>query len=217
MINKQAPDIKAIIFDYGEVLTATHDPEATLKHRSILARQLGLDPAELWPYLFEGKAARKWFTGQYSREEFWQNVLEPRGIAETGEIKAFADAIFVGSEDLNPEMTDLLRELKGKYKLAVLSNASWTEPELQDRIFSENGSLQGVFDVIVTSRTVGAVKPDIEIFLNVLTRLDVRPEQAVFVDDLATFTNAASKLGIYAHRFTTPAQFRAYLAELNVL
>jgi len=217
MNNKQAPDIKAIIFDYGEVLTATHDPEATLARRSILARQLDLEPAELWPYLFEGPAARKWFTGRYSREEFWQKVLEPRGVAESGEIEAFADAIFVGSDNLNPEMADLLQELRGKYKLAVLSNASWTEPELQDRIRSDNGSLEGVFDVIVTSRSVGAVKPDVEIFLNVLSRLDVRPEQAVFVDDLATFTNAASNLGIYAHWFTTPAQFRAYLVNLGIL
>lgn len=217
MTNKQVPDIKAIIFDYGEVLTATRNPEATQTQRSILARQLDLDPAELWPYLFEGPAARKWFTGQYSREEFWRKVLEPRGIRQPSEMKAFADAIFLGSDSLNPEMTSLIKELQGKYKLAVLSNASWTEPELQDRIYGENGFLQGVFDVIVTSRTVGAVKPDVEIFLNVLSRLDVRPDQAVFVDDLVTFTNAASSLGIYAHWFTTPAQFRAYLTKLGVL
>jgi putative hydrolase of the HAD superfamily len=215
--NKQIPDIRAIIFDYGEVLTATHDPEATLTHRSNLARQLDLDPVDLWPYLFEGPAARKWFTGHYSREEFWQKVLEPRGVVDSGEINTFADAIFVGSNGLNPEMAGLVKELQGKYKLAVLSNASWTEPELQERIYGANGSLEGVFDVIVTSRTVGAVKPDVEIFLNVLSRLDVRPEQAVFVDDLTTFVNAASNLGIYAHWFTTPTQFRAYLAELGVL
>jgi putative hydrolase of the HAD superfamily len=217
MTNKSVPDIKAIIFDYGEVLTATHNPEATRTQRSILARQLDLDPAELWPYLFEGPAARKWFTGQYSREEFWRKVLEPRGVTESGDINAFADAIFIGSDSLNPEMANLLRELHGKYKMAVLSNASWTEPELQKRIYGDNGSLKGVFDVIVTSRSVGAVKPDVEIFLNVLSRLDVRPAQAVFVDDLVTFTNAASRLGIYAHWFTTPAQFRAYLTELGVL
>lgn len=114
-------------------------------------------------------------------------------------------------------MVVLLQELRGKYKLTVLSNASWTETELQDRIYNEDSSLEDVFDVIVTSTTVGAVKPDVEIYLNVLSRLGVRPEQAVFVNDLAAFTNAASNLGIHAHRFTKPTQFRLYLSKLIVL
>jgi putative hydrolase of the HAD superfamily len=209
--------IKAIIFDYGQVLNATEDTRETADRRARLAAQIGLEPSELWPYLFEGEAARKWMTGRLNWDDFWLAVLEPKGISDPAEIEAFSDAVFADADELHPDMIALLGELKGRYKLAVLSNATWNELEMQEMLCKQLGLPEDSFDAVITSTSVGTTKPDPAIFRHALARLDVLPEESLFVDDLASFTAAAAGLGMRAHTFTTPAALRTYLEEIHVL
>jgi putative hydrolase of the HAD superfamily len=208
--------IKAIIFDYGQVLNAPVDTEYIADRRSRLAKILDLETEELWPYLFEGEPAQRWMTGQLDWDGYWRAVLKPRGVADPDEIESFARDVFEGNKVLHPDMVELLFELRGKYKLAVLSNASWTEPEMESKFANEYGLPEDLFDTIETS-SMGTTKPDPVIYKEVLRRLDVRPEQAIFTDDLANFTVAAGELGIHSHTFTTPEFFRAFLEENDVL
>jgi putative hydrolase of the HAD superfamily len=209
--------IKAIIFDFGDVLTAPVDRAANEAHRVMLAQKLNVPSEELWTYLFEGEPSRKWMTGLIDWDEFWSEVLAPKGITDPAEVEAFASIVFSGTDKLNPEMMALLNDLHGRYKLAVLSNASWTAEELEKILYNDHEVPQGFFDVVVTSTSAGAVKPDRDIFQYVLTALNVRPEEAVFTDDLPNFIDAASGLGIHARLFTSPDNFRAFLRELGVL
>ena len=118
---------------------------------------------------------------------------------------------------MNGEMAEIIGELQGHYRLAVLSNTSWSEDYLKQMLYGEMGLPTNTFDVVVTSGSVGAAKPDPQIFQHALERLVVEPQEAVFTDDLANFTDAALKLGIKVHTFTLPAAFRQYLLEIGVL
>lgn len=209
--------IKAIIFDMGQVLDAPNDPEEAEARRAELAKMLGIDPSELWTYLFEGDASKKWMTGQITEHEFWNSVLGPNGINNRDEMEAFARKTFADTGTLNHEMAVLLKELRGRYKLAVLSNVSWNESKLTRLLYNEMGIPEGTFDEIIASSSVGVTKPDPRIYLHTLERLEVGPEEAIFTDDLESFTRAAAALGIHAHTFTTPAGLRAYLEEMAVL
>lgn len=209
--------IKAIIFDFGQVLNEPEDTVASRAHRAQLARRLDLEPAELWPYLFEGEAARQWLTGRMTWNEFWTAVLEPRGIDDAAEIEAFAEEIFAETGQISEQMVSLLQELKGKYKLAVLSNATWTEEEMRAMLQNDFGLSPDLFDVVVTSTSFGVTKPDPRIYWQVLDRLGVLAEEAIFTDDLASFTAAAARLGIHTHTFTTPRALRDFLVQMDVL
>lgn len=209
--------IKAIIFDYGQVLNATEDPGETAARRARLAAQLDLEPSELWPYLFEGEAAHQWMTGRLGWDDFWAAVLGPKGISDPAEIEAFSSAVFADADELHPDMVSLLAELKGHYRLAVLSNATWSEPEMEEMFYGQLGLPAGTFDAVITSTSLGTTKPDPAVFHHALARLDVLPEEALFVDDLASFTAAAAGLGMRTHTFTNPAAFRRYLEELGML
>ncbi len=55
--------LRAVIFDFGQVLNAPTDPQAVESHRAVLAEKLKLSPDDLWPYLFEGEPGRRWMTG----------------------------------------------------------------------------------------------------------------------------------------------------------
>jgi len=74
---------------------------------------------------------------------------------------------------------DVLRELSGRYKVALLSNTMSDQP----RELLEDGGLDGYFDLIVCSRDTGVRKPNPEIFRLVLSGLGVEPGEAIHVGD----------------------------------
>jgi HAD superfamily hydrolase (TIGR01509 family) len=207
--------IKAILFDYGEVLTAWVDREAALARQASLAAKLGVPVQDLWHYLFGSEIAHRWFMGEIEQDQFWRETLEPHGLADSETAVAFGQELFQSVNRVNPEMIDLLRRLHGRYKLAVLSNASWTEEELTERLARQIGQ-EGLFTAVMTSYSLGYAKPNPAIFLAALERLEVAPEEAVFTDDLAPAAAAAARLGIPAHHFTTPAAFKEFLTELGI-
>ncbi len=75
----------------------------------------------------------------------------------------------------------------------------------------------GWFDDIVISGQVGVIKPDPRIFRILLDRHGVRPEQAVFIDDVPNNAAAASAIGIQGIHFSSPAQLRRDLAACGLL
>ena len=207
--------IQGIIFDFGQVLTAPVDMKTVTQNRAHLARRIGIKTDELWPYLFEGEPAMRLMTDQIEWEAFWVEVLYPKGITDPAEIKAFSEAVFEGSDMVHPDMNKLVQELHGRYKLAVLSNANWSERELTFEI-AERGGQPELFDTIISSASVGYAKPHPAIYQATLDRLQLTADQCIFTDDLNDFVVAAANMGFHAHTFTSPAALRQYLKEKGV-
>ena len=84
---------------------------------------------------------------------------------------------------------DVLEYLKPKYKLAILTNgdskAQWGKVNLS--------GVDSYMDYIIASGDIGIHKPDIRIFQHVCQRLDVKPEECIFVGD----TFSTDILGAY--------------------
>ena len=72
----------------------------------------------------------------------------------------------------------LLRELKSRYSLAIVSNFYGNLPAICKEL-----GLSPYFDVIIDSAQVGFLKPDPRIFNCALGALGAKPDQAVFVGD----------------------------------
>ena len=81
---------------------------------------------------------------------------------------------------LKPETLDVLKALKGKYKLAVLSNGQ--SKSQHDKI--SHCEMDDYFEEIVVSGDIGINKPNKEIFEIMAERLDCKPEECVFVGDV---------------------------------
>ena len=88
---------------------------------------------------------------------------------------------------------ELIKELKGDYTLAMLTNVP-SRYSLDQRF--NPGELDELFDVIVASGEVGWDKPAPEIYTMTVERIGVKPEECLFIDDIPAFTEAAAKLGI---------------------
>jgi epoxide hydrolase-like predicted phosphatase len=88
-----------------------------------------------------------------------------------------------------PDMNGLVhRARKNGIKTALLSN-SW------GNTYPRHG-WDDMFDEVVISGEVGMRKPDADIYHHTLDLLKVKPEESVFVDDLAHNIKAASDLGM---------------------
>jgi putative hydrolase of the HAD superfamily len=205
--------LKAVIFDFGNVLDYVDDAAAWEAHVDQMARTVGLTGQALWQHLYDSSAWQAVKRGRITPADFWRVTLTPFGITDHHAQQQFAAKLLGARDAVHPAMLKLLHELRPHYKLAVLSNtdvvemASW---------LAEHHGLTGLFDVVVSSAAVGLSKPEAEIYELTLRLLNVMPHQALFIDDRVRNTAAAEALGIPSIVFTTPDALCAALAERGV-
>jgi putative hydrolase of the HAD superfamily len=209
---KDTPSIKAVIFDVGGVLDRAGDPTAEEASRQRLAAELGLELDEMWRRFYQSDPWYLARIGEIDDAEFWNRNLVPLGIVDPTQQAAFSERLFEFKE-VTPAMRGLLEDLHGRVKLGIISNASDTlEIGLEERY-----RITHYFDVIINSARVGFAKPEPEIYVLALDRLEVAPEEAVFTDDQQHNVDAAVALGMHATLFAGVEEFRAYLIQLRVL
>ncbi|MFI5729331.1 HAD family hydrolase [Kribbella sp. NPDC051587] len=106
-----------------------------------------------------------------------------------------------------PAMNALVRRAKGHgIRTALLSN-SWGNTYPRD-------TWDGMFDDIVISGEVGLRKPEPEIFLLAARRVNLRPAECVFVDDLEVNVDGARALGMTGILHTSYDETRRELESL---
>ncbi|MDP2749477.1 MAG: HAD-IA family hydrolase [Nanoarchaeota archaeon] len=195
--------IKAIIFDYGGVLSA----EASLQSfGAYYAPKFGKNPEEFSKLIIENwRLAR---VSDISSKLFWKNLAEFIGIAPDVLRKDFL--AFFGFRE---EVFELVKELKKKkYKLGLLSNQieDWLEEVIENRKFNKT------FDVIVTSYKSRIAKPDVSIFEEIVEKLKVKPAECIYIDDLKRNIPPAKQLGMKTILFTDLKQLKKELAAFSV-
>jgi 2-haloacid dehalogenase len=86
---------------------------------------------------------------------------------------------FCNACDFEEYATDILSQLHGRYRLAIISNGIGEAQ--RSRLLA--GGIDHYFDALVISDEVGYWKPDKEIFDEALKRLNINPSEALFVGD----------------------------------
>ena len=112
-----------------------------------------------------------------------------------------------------PETVKVLKELKNAgLRLYALTNWSHeTFPIARDRF-----PFLGWFDGIVVSGEERLIKPDPAIFHRLLTRYNVEPRRAIYIDDSPLNVSAAAEIGFRALQFVEAAQLRRDLIGLGL-
>jgi epoxide hydrolase-like predicted phosphatase len=196
--------IKAIIFDFGRVISA-QKPMSLFRSYE---KDLGLSPGTLNRTMFGSPVWQEVLTGRKTADDYWREIGPALGLHTPNEIHAFRRR-YHADEAVNVGVLDLIHRLHGHYRLAVLSNS----PSGLARWLAD-WEILDLFDVVVCSGDEGMVKPDPAIFELTLERLDVMPEEAVFIDDYPGHVEAAQALGLYGIHFTTPEALAVELDEL---
>lgn len=201
-------EIEAVVFDFGGVLVPTVEQVPYADHES----RLGLAPGALREILWRSPDWRLAEVGAISDREYWQRIGARLGLGTGEEIRGFVHHLFSGVQ-ADERMVGLVRQLRGRYRTGLLSNASDLLPEL----IQERYGLGGLFDVEVISAIEGMAKPDPAIYRVALQRLGTLPEATVFVDDAERNVEAARALGIKAIHFVGYEAMVSELHELGVV
>lgn len=97
------------------------------------------------------------------------------------------------------ERVELLRSLKPKYRLFLLSNTNAIHLKAFQELYKEtfnNGSLDDLFDKVYYSHLLGLRKPSKQVYEHVLRDNDLVPEETLFIDDALVNVEAARKTGM---------------------
>jgi len=198
--------LRNIVFDLGNVLFK-FDPDEILDNLfkdSVIKSKLkeAVFKTSIWKELDRGtlsfEEAKKIFNEKNPtiKEEIdlllkeWKNYLHP----------------------IN-ENIEILSKLKEKNKLFVLSN-------FHDDAFNyirERYSFFDIFDGMVVSYKEKLLKPEKEIYLLLLKRYNLNPEETFFVDDMVENIKAAEELGIKGILYTDSQSLRELLKREDVL
>lgn len=194
--------IRAVIFDFGNVLTMPQD-ESRIEEMSRLA---GLDREQ---FLSAYRRLRlDYDRGTLDVETYWKEVLRSGGVAEArvaelnGEfVRSMTDSDIASWMVIRPSTVGWAKALKSAgLKTAILSNMPSEHADYIRRSFPWLED----FDVKVFSYDVGLIKPEAAIYEECIRRLGVKPSESIFVDDIQVNVEAAKKVGINGVFFHDP-------------
>ncbi len=195
--------LRAVVFDYGMVLTEEQDPAAY----AALLRLTGLDRDRFEPLYWADRHA--YDEGKLTGVAFWQKLVRD---AEIGETTGLAEELNVWDARMwttqNRAMLAWQLELKQHgIKTAILSNMGDNVLANIERTFDWLAR----FDVLVWSYQLGMAKPEPAIYQHTLRELGVEPGEALFIDDRLVNIEAARALGMRGILFSTVDTLRVDL------
>ena len=200
------PKIKTVIFDFGRVISAQKPVSLFRAYES----DLGLAPGTINQIMFESQAWQDALVGRISATEFWHAIGPALGLESCRLIDEFRKR-YHADESIDEGVLNLIRQLHGGYKLAVLSN---NPPGLAQWL--SDWEIFDLFDLVYCSGDEGMAKPDPEAYNSTLKRLGVLPHEAIFIDDTIGHVKAAQSLGIHAILFTGSERLKLELNRLLI-
>jgi putative hydrolase of the HAD superfamily len=193
--------VRAVLFDLGGTLVDERDYDGWCE----IARRfyLDLEPDLLRHAFLEVEAEVDAGTPRWDEDglaDFWRRTLSRAAGREVDVVatRKFLSAVLENHRPfrLYSDTRRCLDTLRSERRaLGVVSNST-SEASVR-RILDEVGILD-YFGRVVSSGTEGIAKPDPEIFRRAVERMAVRPEEAVFVGNLArTDAKAAEAAGLH--------------------
>lgn len=195
--------LRAVVFDYGMVLTGQRDRAAY----AALLRITGLTAERMEELYWVDRLA--YDEGKLTGLGFWQKLVADGGLdlkqAEIEELNRWDVRMWSTQSDA---MIAWQQRLKQRGILtAILSNMGESVLANIERKFDWLAR----FDVLVWSFQVRMVKPDPAIYRHVLKELGTQPEETLFIDDKQVNVAAADALGMKGILFKSVEQLRADL------
>lgn len=211
-------NIKAVLWDFGGVFTTSpflaferYERENGLPKDFIRAVN-SQNP--------ENNAWAKFESNQVTREEF-DRLFEDESRALGHSVRG-ADMLLLLSGEVRPRMVEALKKCKRHFRVGCITNNMKPADQTQQdqsaaAIKSPTQPILALFDTIVESSIEGIRKPNPKIYEIACSRLNVSPDQCVFLDDLGMNLKPARALGMTTIKVVDPDEAIAELAQATGL
>lgn len=203
---------KILIFDFGGTIVT--DESDDLLHMAFYREFLNkfnirVSEYELFDFLkmkikeILKNSHLKWENLKNAYTAFLAEFLQTKGFNPSqAHLEAFKELYLLYHEKYTepfPNAVETLIKLKSAgFRLAIISNI---DNEIIEPVLKKLGIYE-LFELIVTSEDLGFGKPTKEIFQYTLSKLGVRPEEAIFIgDSLTNDVEGAKNVGMEAIHF----------------
>jgi putative hydrolase of the HAD superfamily len=199
---------RAIIFDIGRVIVRVDVSRAVAG----LAEGVALSPADIWSAITHDPHWPDWQEGRMTPRD-WHLHLSKR-LGGSLRFEQFTDAWNRAIDPVPNLENSLFEKLSKRYRLALLSN---TDP-------IHVAHLESAYEFVrhfpksarIYSCVVGASKPDPLIYREALRATRTRAEEAVYIDDIPSYVEAAQLLGMAGIIFSSPEQLDSDLRARGI-
>lgn len=200
--------IKAIIFDLGNVLVDFDHRIAAKRVSEFTDRS----PDEIFNLFFDSELTRLFEEGRISPQEFFLKTKEILNLKldYDGFIPIWNEIFFLTEKNL--AVYDLAKQLKDRYRLALLSNIN----VLHFDYLRSKFTVFDAFHNIITSYRIGFRKPHPLIYKKTLESLGTQPGEVFYTDDRLELAESAKELGIRGFVFRGIEQLKIDLINLDI-
>lgn len=196
--------MKAIIFDFGGVVSTRGNFD---KAKEKFSKIFGVSKDD-----FDAVFTKNWYLwrdDKINEKRFWDNISNELNFEYNFEqVKKITRNI----TKINNSMVSLIKEIRNKYKIYILSNHA---REWFNHTIKKDG-LDELFDGIFTSFEAQVSKPEKEIYLKFLEKFGCEASECVFIDDKPENIDAAKSLGFNGIVFDDFEQLKQELRRLGI-
>lgn len=209
--------IKAVLWDFGGVITSS-----PFEAFNRFEAAQGLPPNYIRRINATNPDINAWAqfeSNKISLEEFDRLFLAESTAA--GHPIPGREVVKLLSGDVRPRMLDVLKRCKQDFKISCLTNNVRSGTGAGMSRSAENAAqvqaAMSLFDHVLQSSKEGMRKPQPEFYLLACERMEVTPNQVVYLDDLGINLKPAKQLGMTTIKVLSEAQAIADLsATLNI-
>ncbi|HWZ51430.1 MAG TPA: HAD family phosphatase [Granulicella sp.] len=192
-------EIRAVLFDYGMVLSAPPLPSAWARMLAIT----GLDEARFQPSYWAPR--HDYDRGTYTGQEYWLAVGEAAGLSlDPTQIAGLIAADNDLWTDLNRPMLAWAQQLqRAGVRTGILSNLG---DEMAAGLLERFDWIEGFYHC-TWSHALKLAKPEAAIYQHAAVGLETPLEHILFIDDREDNIAGAAQTGMQTIRYTTHAAF----------
>jgi putative hydrolase of the HAD superfamily len=206
--------VKNIILDFGGVLL---DIDYLRTEQAFI--KLGCTNfKEIYSQAAQTNLFNKYEVGEITEAVFFDELKKLSGIKNITlkEIRNAWDAMLI---EFREENYIMLKELKKKYRVFLLSNTNETHitafEKLIEKVCPVN-EFENLFEKVYYSCRIHLRKPDAACFLHVLNEANLKLEETIFIDDSIQHIEGAKQVGITAHFLEKNVRTAALLKQLHL-
>ncbi len=204
--------IKLFVFDLGNVILPFEHKQIVTKILKKTKKKVAAPFDDAFSYMFdmEEGLVNQYEEGCMSSFEFFTNIKDAYTLDITFE--EFKDAWNPIFRD-NPRVNEAIHYLKSKgFPVFLLSNTN----ELHFAHIIEEYPIVHTLDEWILSFEVGAKKPDKRIYDAIFERMDVKPEEVFYIDDIPRYVEAARSFGLQGMVFKDAEGLWKMLGEKGI-
>jgi len=195
--------VKAIIFDIGGVLVENSNVPVLQQ----LADKYQLEFTAVQEVIFF--YSQQLALGEITETEILDEVAKKFGLPETGaELYKTVTDIYRPIE----EVWEYVRQLTGKYQLAILSNMGLDGVATHEQEYQ----ISKYFAPVFYSANWKMKKPNPEFYQKLVEEMGVEVKECIFIDDMPRNVDVAKGLGMQGIVYLNPEQLKTELVAAGV-